>query len=289
VRLVSREALLSFRRAPLLSALSVTTIAFSLFVVGLFGLVALNLRAALRGVEERVEVVAYLLRGTPPETIATASEDISAFPEVQTVDYVSAEQALARARTTMVEFRDVYRDLEVNPLPASLEISLKEGFRDAEHVRALADRVKAYQFVEDVRYGRDWIERLDKLRNIAGLVVMTIGLAFAVVAVVIIGTTIRMTVLQRAREIAIMRLVGASDWFVRGPFLLEGALKGFLGGALAVLLSYLGYLLFQGNQLGSGTGLVFFQPIHIALIMLFGTLLGLSASLVSVGRHLRNV
>jgi len=289
VRLVSREALLSFRRAPLLSALSVTTIAFSLFVVGLFGLVALNLRAALRGVEERVEVVAYLLRGTPPETIATASEDISAFPEVQTVDYVSAEQALARARTTMVEFRDVYRDLEVNPLPASLEISLKEGFRDAEHVRALADRVKAYQFVEDVRYGRDWIERLDKLRNIAGLVVMTIGLAFAVVAVVIIGTTIRMTVLQRAREIAIMRLVGASDWFVRSPFLLEGALKGFLGGALAVLLSYLGYLLFQGNQLGSGTGLVFFQPIHIALIMLFGTLLGLSASLVSVGRHLRNV
>ena len=187
------------------------------------------------------------------------------------------------------EFRDVYRDLQVNPLPASLEISLKEGFRDAVHVRAVADRIQAFQFVEDVRYGRDWIERLDKLRNIAGLVVITIGLAFAVVAVVIIGTTIRMTVLQRAREIAIMRLVGASDWFVRGPFLLEGALKGFLGGALAVLLSYLGYLLFQGNQVGSATGLVFFQPAHIALIMVFGTLLGLSASLVSVGRHLRNV
>lgn len=290
MRLVSREALLSFRRAPLLSALSVTTIAFSLFVVGLFGLVALNLRQALRGVQERVEVVAFLLRATPPEAIATASEDISAFPEVQKVDYVSAEQALARARTDLPsEFRDLYRDLQVNPLPASLEISLKEGFRDAEHARAVADRVKAYQFVEDVRYGEDWIQKLDRLRNIAGLVVITIGLAFAVVAVVIIGTTIRMTVLQRAREIAIMRLVGASDWFVRGPFLLEGALKGFLGGALAVLLSYLGYLLFQGNQIGSTTGLVFFQPVHIVLIVMFGTLLGLSASLVSVGRHLRNV
>jgi cell division transport system permease protein len=289
VRLVSREALLSFRRAPLLSALSVTTIAFSLFVVGLFGLVALNLREALRGVEERVEVVAFLLRGTPPETVAIASEDIAAFPEVQKVDYVSAEDALARARTNLVEFRDVYRDLQVNPLPPSLEIKLKEGFRDAEHARAVADRMKAYDFVEDVRYGRDWIERLDRLRNIAGLVVLTIGLAFAVVAVVIIGTTIRMTVLQRAREIAIMRLVGASDWFVRGPFLLEGALKGFLGGILAVLLSYLGYLLFQGNELGTTTGLVFFKPVHIVLILLFGTLLGLSASLVSVGRHLRNV
>lgn len=289
MRLVTREALLSFRRAPLLSTLSVTTIAFSLFVVGLFGLVAVNLRQALRSVEERVEVVAYILRGTPAEAIATASEDIAAFPEVQSVDYVSADQALQRARTNLVEFRDVYRDLQVNPLPASLEISLKEGFRDAEHVRAVADRVKAFQFIDDVRYGRDWIERLDRLRNIAGLVVAVIGLAFAVVAVVIIGTTIRMTVLQRAKEISIMRLVGAGDWFIRGPFLLEGALKGLMGGGLAVLLCYLGYLLFRGQENSTFAGLVFFQPIQVALIVIFGVLLGLGASLISVGRHLRNV
>jgi cell division transport system permease protein len=289
MRLVTREALLSFRRAPLLSTLSVTTIAFSLFVVGLFGLVAINLRQALRTVEERVEVVAYLLRGTPTEAIAAASEDISAFPEVQAVDYVSAEQALSRARANMVEFRDVYRDLQVNPLPASLEIALKEGFRDAEHVRAVAERIQGYPFVEDVRYGRDWIENLDKLRNIAGVVVAIIGLAFAVVAVVIIGTTIRMTVLQRAKEISIMRLVGAGDWFIRGPFLLEGAIKGLLGGGLAVLLCWLGYMLFEGQTTGSFAGLLFFNPMHIALILLFGTLLGLGASMVSVGRHLRNV
>jgi cell division transport system permease protein len=289
MRLVTREALLSFRRAPLLSTLSVTTIAFSLFVVGLFGLVAVNLRQALRTVEERVEVVAYLLRGTPTEAIAQASEDIAAFPEVQSVDYVTAEQALDRARTNLVEFRDVYRDLQVNPLPASLEIGLKEGFRDAEHVRDVAERLKAYEFVDDVRYGRDWIERLDRIRNVAGVVVAIIGLAFAVVAVVIIGTTIRMTVLQRAKEIAIMRLVGAGDWFIRGPFLVEGAIKGLLGGALAVLLCWLGYILFRGRTTGSFEGLLFFQPLQIVLIVLFGVLLGLGASLVSVGRHLRNV
>jgi cell division transport system permease protein len=297
MRLVTREALLSFRRAPLLSTLSVTTIAFSLFVVGLFGLVAVNVRQALREVEERVEVVAYLLTGTPPEQIAAASEDISAFPEVQSVDFVSAEQALSRARSNLVEFRDVYRDLEVNPLPASLEIGLKEGFRDAEHVRGVAERLRSYQFVEDVRYGRDWIEQLDRLRNIAGIVVAIIGLAFAVVAVVIIGTTIRMTVLQRAKEIAIMRLVGAGDWFIRGPFLVEGAIKGLLGGALAVLLCWLAILLFRSQAADAGTdlsiysfsGLLFFQPIHIGLILVFGVMLGLGASLVSVGRHLRNV
>jgi cell division transport system permease protein len=289
MRLVSREALLSFRRAPLLSTLSVTTIAFSLFVVGLFGLVAINLRQALRTVEERVEVVAYLLRGTPTETIAAASEDIAAFPEVQSVDYVTAEEALTRARTNLVEFRDVYRDLKINPLPASLEIALKEGFRDADHVRGVADRLEAFDFVDDVRYGRDWIERLDRIRNVAGVVVVIIGLAFAVVAVVIIGTTIRMTVLQRAKEIAIMRLVGAGDWFIRGPFLLEGAIKGLLGGVLAVLLCWVGYILFRGRTTGSFEGLLFFQPLQIALIVVFGVMLGLGASLVSVGRHLRNV
>jgi cell division transport system permease protein len=289
MRLVTREALLSFRRAPLLSALSVTTIAFSLFVVGLFGLVAVNLRQALRSVEERVEIVAFLFTGTPPEAIGAASEDIAAFPEVQTVDYVSSDQALARARANLVEFRDVYRDLQVNPLPASLEISLKDGFRDAVHAREVAERLKSYSFVEDVRYGRDWIERLDRLRNVAGAVVAVIGLAFAVVAVVIIGTTIRMTVLQRAKEISIMRLVGAGDWFIRGPFLVEGAIKGLLGGGLAVLLCYLGYLLFRGQETGSFAGLIFFHPQQVTIIVAFGILLGLGASLISVGRHLRNV
>lgn len=289
MRLVSREALLSFRRAPLLSMLSVTTIAFSLFVVGLFGLVALNLREALKGVEERVEIVAFMLRGTAPETIASASEDITAFPEVLTVSYVSSAQALERARNELVEFRDAYRDLQVNPLPPSLEIRLRDGYRDADHVAAVADRLQSFAFVEDVRFGREWIERLDHLRNVAGIVVLMIGLAFAGVAIVIIGTTIRMTVLQRSTEIGIMRLVGASNWFIRGPFLLEGALKGLLGGLLSVLLCWLAFLLFRGQGIGGLEGLIFFRPSHLALLVVFGVLLGFGGSLVSVGRHLRNV
>src|SRR2546427_7281843 len=110
VNLVIREALLTFRRAPLLSTLSVTTIAFSLFVVGLFGLVAVNLQDALRGVAERVEIVAYLLPGTPIETITLAEKDIETFPEVQSATYVSEDSALARARAELVEFRDVLQD-----------------------------------------------------------------------------------------------------------------------------------------------------------------------------------
>jgi len=289
VKLLTREALLSFRRAPLLSALSVTTIAFSLFTVGLFGLVALNLRQALRGLEERVEIVGFVLRGTPSEAIAVATQDISAFPEVKDVSYISEEEALQRARNELVEFRDAYRDLQVNPLPASIEVRLKDGFRDAATVERVAQRLRGFGFIDDVRYGREWVQKLDYLRNITGLVGLVIGLAFAAVAVVIIGVTIRLTILQRAREISIMRLVGATNWFIRGPFLLEGALKGLLGGFLSLVLCYAGYLLFRDKSGGTFAGLLFFEPQHMVVIVIFGVLLGLAGSLVSVGRHLRHV
>ena len=289
MKLLTREALLSFRRAPLLSALSVTTIAFSLFTVGLFGLVALNLRQALRGLEERVEIVGFILRGTPSEAIAVATQDISAFPEVKEVGYVSEEEALQRARNELVEFRDAYRDLQVNPLPASIEVRLKDGFRDAATVEQVAQRLRGFGFIDDVRYGREWVQKLDYLRNITGLVGLVIGLAFAAVAVVIIGVTIRLTLLQRAREIAIMRLVGATNWFIRGPFLLEGALKGLLGGLLSLGLCWAGWRLFRDSAGGPLRDLIFFRPDQMLLIVVFGVLLGLCGSLVSVGRHLRHV
>ena len=286
--LLVREALQSFRRAPLLSALSITTIAFSLFTVGLFGLVAINMQRVLKDVGTRVEIEAYILRGTPLESITVAAQDISVFPEVLAVDYIDEEQALAQAQAELVEFRDAYRDLRVNPLPASFQIKMKEGFRGADHVAAVAERVAGFGFVEDVRFGREWIERLDQIRNVAGLVGLVIGIAFAAAAVVIIGTTIRMAVLQRAREIMVMRMVGATNWFIRGPFLLEGALKGTLGGILSIGMAYAAYLAFSRNA-AALSDLVFFDPTQLAAGVFFGMVIGLSGSLMSVGRHLKDV
>jgi len=289
VNLLWREALLSFRRTRTLSILSVTTIAFALFVTGLFGLVAVNLRKAISDIEERVEVVAFVLRGTPTQTLAVAIEDITAFPEVLSVRYVSEDEALSRAREELVEFREAYDDLEINPLPPSVEIRLRPGFRDGPTAAEIAERLSGFPFVEEVRYGRDWVEQLDRLRTVAGVIGLSIGLAFALVSIVIIGITIRITVLHRAREIGIMRLVGATDWFIRGPFLLEGAIKGFLGGVLAVLLSLLVFLGFRSQGMGLGVGLEFFSPLQVLGFLTFGVLLGFGGSLVSVGRHLRKV
>lgn len=287
MNLLWREALLAFRRTRTLSALSVTTIAFALFVTGLFGLVALNLSRALSQVQERVEVVAFIERGTPTQSIAVASQDIASFPEVLEVRYVSEDDALERARRELVEFQEAYNDLEVNPLPPSLEIRLREEHRHGASAAAVADRLRSFTFVEDVKYGAEWVERLDMIRNMAGAVGLGIGLAFVMVSIVIIGVAIRMTVLQRSREIRIMRLVGATDWFIRGPFLLEGAIKGFLGGVLAVILCWLVYGGFRARDLGLSVGLEFFGFGQQLLLVVFGIIIGLGGSMISVGRHLR--
>ncbi len=250
-----------------------TTIAFALFVTGLFGLVALNLRSALRQVAERVQVVAFVKRETPSTQISAAMSDIAVFPEVLDVQYVSEAQALQRAQKELTEFQEVYKDLEVNPLPPSIELTLKPAFRDATHAAVVADRLHGFDFVDEVKFGQDWVKRLDSLRDIAGLIGLAIGVAFALVSIVIIGVTIRITVLQRAREIHIMRLVGATDWFIRGPFLLEGAIKGFLGGVLAVLLCAAVFGAFRAKSIGLGMGLQFFGAGEALVLLVFGVLL----------------
>ncbi|MDH3456705.1 MAG: ABC transporter permease [Gemmatimonadota bacterium] len=282
MRLTVREALLSFVRAPVLSVLAVTTIGFALFVLGLFGLVALNLRDTLTEIAERVEVVVYLTRGTPVEVATVAIGDIQAFPEVESAIYVTEEQALERARQQLTEFRGVFTDLETNPLPASLEVRLLPEYRDAPNVQAVAERLRGFRFVEDVRFGGEWVEKLDRLRRLAGVVGLVIGIGFAAAATIIIGTTIRMTVLARTREIQIMRLVGATDGFIRRPFLLDGAIKGALGGVLAILLNYAAYLAVSRGLFEAA----FFTAGQASLFVALGILLGLGASLVSVGRHL---
>jgi cell division transport system permease protein len=133
-----REALAAFRRAPLLTGLSGAMIALSLFVVGLFGIVAHNIRLVLQQVEERVEIVAYLRDDTTPDVVSLITEEVSSYPEVAAVDFVSKEQALANARTELEEFRTVFGELDVNPLPASLEVHMRPGMQNADVVRAVA-------------------------------------------------------------------------------------------------------------------------------------------------------
>lgn len=280
--LAAREAVTASRRAPLLSVLSVVTIAFSLFAFGLFGLAAINIRQALEQVEERVEVRGFITQATEIESVAAAMKDIGEFPEVARVDYVSEERALDRARREMGEFADVF---EAGVLPASIEVHLRSGLRSPATVKSVADRIRTYAFIDDVRYGEEWVEKLHRLRNIATVAGTSLGLAFAAVAIIIIGATIRMAVLARAKEISIMRLVGATDMFIRLPFLVDGLVKGILGGLLALLFTWVAHRTVNEYFLRT----VFFERQLIFLGIIGGALMGVLGSLVSVGRHLRRI
>jgi cell division transport system permease protein len=282
MRLALREVLLAFRRAPLLGVLGVVTIGFSLFAFGLFGLVALNIRTALRTVEDRVEIRAFLVEGARDAQVDELMQRMAKNPAVADVGYVSPDSALTRARAELEEFRDV---MDGAFLPGSVELRLKEGARDPATVEELSRRLQTYPVVEEVRYGREWVEKLYRIRNIAALVGSVLGAVFALVAVIIIGSTIRMAILARTREIEIMRLVGATNMFVRLPYLIDGTLKGVLGGVLAVLMSW-GTTTVLARSLMQAQ---FFDTRQVLFGIAAGGALGLLGSWVSVGRHLRQV
>lgn len=274
-----REATRGMRRAPLLSGLSITAIGLSLFIIGLFAVTAHNIDEALTGVESRVEVVAYLEEGTPEEIVSVARSEIEGFPEIDEVRFVSKVEALYDASRELTEFSDVFSDLEVNPLPASFELRLREGSRTPQDVERVAERLRGYDFVEEVRYGREWVDKVYALRRIAGGAALALGSAFALGSILLIGTAVRMAVLARSREISIMQTVGATDAFIRRPFLVEGLITGLAGGLLALGLTWLAWWAVNRSLLE----LEWLPDLWVAL----GMVLAASLGVLAAGRGVR--
>jgi cell division transport system permease protein len=280
-----REATAAFKRAPVLTGLASAMVGLALYVVGLFGLATYNLQLALTSVEERVEVAVYLRDDARQAEIDLALSELATIPEVRSVSFVSKRDALERARIDLPEFGQLFSDLEVNPLPQSLEVELRPGERNPDVVERVSSIASAYPFVEDVRYGREWVDKLFTLRRIGAATTAVLGSAFALVAALIIGTALRIAVFARRDEIYVMRLVGAKSSFIRRPFLLEGAMAGMLGGLLAWGLTYATYrgvysFLFE----------VAWMPTSwVTLGLLAGGVFGAVSSALAIRRHLREV
>lgn len=280
-----REAFAGIRRAPVLTTLSAAMVALGLFVVGLFAVVSYNLHEALVRVEERVEVVIYLRDDVRDGEVALAEEHLMELPEVRAVRYLSKDEALRVARETMSQFDEIFVGLEVNPLPASLEVELHAGHRSPESVARVVDLARIYPFVEEVAYGQEWVDRVFLLRRIGAIATLVLGGAFGAVAALIIGTAVRIALFARREEIYIMRLVGAKNGFIRRPFLLEGLFTGILGGALAAGLTFASYravdrLIFQLDWIPG-------QWVLAGIAA--GGVFGLVAAGFAVRRHLQEV
>ncbi len=280
-----RDALAGLKRAPLLGGLSISAIGLSLVILGLFGLSAHNIGTAISDVERRVEVVGYLLEDAGSARVDIARQEMESYPEVEEVRYVSKTEALLNARRDLVEFSDVYEELRVNPLPASIHLRLSEGFRSPEAVAGVAARLRGYDFIEDVRFGEAWVEQLFALRRLAAGGATILGGSFALVAVLLIGTSVRMAILARSEEIEIMQTVGATESYIQRPFVIEGLITGLLGGLIAVGLTRLAYSILRSRFEGFDS-LVWLPDSWILLGVLAASGLGVLAAAFSVRREL---
>jgi cell division transport system permease protein len=288
---LSRRAAVNLWRAPLPSLVSVLTISLALFLGVSFVLGVLAARALLTSWGAQASVTLYLDKQTTDAQARALADKVSAASKDVEVRYVDRALALQRLRGELGDMAPALDGLSQNPLPPSLEITPRVVLPPAE-VRMLAAQLGQLPGVTEVDYGREWLDKLEALAR--GLRVFGAGALFAVLgaALLVVANTIRLAVYARRDEIEIMKLVGATDGYVRAPFLMEGALQGLLGAALA-----LGAVLAVQHWMLSGAAQAFafaagiraptLSPAHDAALLGIGTVVGLFGSWLAVARFLR--
>ncbi len=229
-----RRAWQGFWRNAVMSLAATATMVLMLLLLAGFWIIQTGLLAGLEFTEQKVEVVAYLQTNATDNQVEQLRAGVAAMPEVASVTYVSRDQALDQFRVSLQAQgrEDLTRYLDTNPLYASLDVKLV----NPSYVRTVSDALERDPSVRSVINIKDLVDRVLTVTNIlrtAGTVVLVI---VAVIALFIIINTIRLAVLARAEEIEVMRLVGASDAFIRWPFVFEGAFVGFLGSVVTLAI-----------------------------------------------------
>ncbi|RLA92457.1 MAG: hypothetical protein DRG34_00075 [Deltaproteobacteria bacterium] len=286
-----RKALGNIWINPFLSLVTLSTIAISMLILGLFSLIYLNVQQSLQQMGGELQITAYLQETISPEQAKVLRSKVADWPEVEEITYISKEQALARFRSQLREYAGILEGLKENPLPASLELTLMPQYGRSGNIKELSTRLGRLTGVAEVQYGRKWMAKLRVFVEVMKLVGITVGGLVLIATIFVISNTIRLTFYSRREELEIMRLVGATDFFIKAPFLIEGLLHG-LGGALLAAggLSLLMLFLFSHLDL----------PLRLAVMagslptgqlvagfLGLGLLLGVLGSMVSLRRFLR--
>src|SRR5689334_16490713 len=227
-----RRAWQGFWRNALMSLAATATMVLMLVLLAGFWIIQTGLLSALDFTESKVEVVANINLDATPADIATLEANIRAMPEVSGTTFVSREEALARFQQSMKDQgrEDLTKYLDTNPLTASEEVKLK----DPSFSKTVADALRQQPAVRNVLDTKDTAQNVKTVTDILRTAGSVILLVIAVIVLFIIVNTIRLAVFARAEEIEIMRLVGASDAFIRWPFVFEGAMVGLLGAAITL-------------------------------------------------------
>lgn len=236
IRFFLSEAFRSLWRNYFMTVAAVVTVFLSMFLLGVVMVFVYNINAVLEDVEQKVEITIYLKDSATGDEIEALRQEIVDLPEVKEVQFIDKDEALKRLKEDLKEHEELLKDLPSNPLPASFEVALK----DPELAGTVAVKFEGRPIVEEVRYGKELAERIFKvtsvIRNISAVFVLLLG----GVSILLISNTIRLSIYARRREVEIMKLVGATNWFIRWPFIIEGLAVGLVGAIAALAFVILG-------------------------------------------------
>jgi cell division transport system permease protein len=276
VRYCVADAAEEWRHSPGVNLLATATLTAVLFVAGITLLLLFNLESRLDEWRKEIRVTAYLRDGVSTDTVDRLRRQLSRIEGVRMVEYVDKNQALDRFRRSFGEMADLPARLQENPLPASLEAHLAGGAQTADVARSVRASLAREEGVEEVRYDREWLDRLDDLLSVTRWTALALAvLVFCAVAFVM-SAVMRLAVHARREEVDIMLLVGASPGLVRGPFLVAGLFQGLAGTAAALVLV----------EALRRFGLSHFEPRPALLDLLAGTTLPLGPSVALLGAGL---
>ena len=284
------EAGICLRDNKITSAMTAITISFTLLIFGLFLLLYLNISALMTNVQSEIRILLYLDESGTPSQVAQIRKRLEAEPEISGIRFISKEEALDDFRESMKGNELLLKGLGENPLPASFELVVDPVYRSSEAMAGLVDRLRGIPGIDEIQYGREWVESINSWLWLFRMGALGIGgiLAFTVTA--IIANTIQLTLLSRRNEMEILRLIGATRSFIGIPFLLEGTLIGFVSSSLALLILIgLHRLVLQNlvnvrGGLFGGDWLLFLPTSWAAGLLLMGVSLGFIGSYWSFRR-----
>jgi cell division transport system permease protein len=286
------RAIINVRQNIYVNMVTIGTITLALLIVSLFLLISVNLENAAENWSERVQVTVYFDRELAPQEQTALRSKIIAMPGASKVTYVTRDEALKRFKGRLKGQETLLDGVRPEILPPSFEIALKRSSRDTSDVETFVSAIKRIPGIKEVQYGEEWVKRFNTFLNFVRLLGMLLG-AFLLIAVIfIVSNTIKLTIYARRDELEVMSLVGATRFFIKAPFLIEGIMQGCAGSLLAVGLLwalYEGFLHNAGNFLAfnpATAGLSFLPLEYIAGVAVTGVALGFIGSLTSLKRFI---
>lgn len=285
----AREAMVNLLRGWKVSALAILTIAASLFLAGVFLLLSSNLRRIVEGWHGESAIVVYLESDASEESAEALEQTIESMPWTLAAEMVSPETARHRFREAFPSMSDLLEGWDKEPLPASLEIRLDGSSVEPDALESWLQTLRANQIVALVDDDRDWLQQLEAVVLVIEGLGLLVGSILLLTAIFTISSIIRLTVYLYRDEIAVMRLVGATEFLIRGPFYTEGLFQGLAGGGIATAALYGAHSLLVKSSsellLTSILAPRFLPPGQQLLLVALGGLAGLVGALVSLRRE----